>query len=381
VEAETSYRQALATQNSKATREEAQRDLKAYLDSRQQQQAWPEAEGALRILQALDLAGNEGPAWQISLQLDQARAELAQDHLDAAFQRLTALGEESRADIKTLIRTYVRQKARSSEWKTGVAALERLSNLFTQDPETIFWHANGLFLWAQALVPNGKPTPESAQAKKLCQKILNYAPPETPLLDLLAEAETLVEKEAGGLWRHVCALAAHIALIQAQNYLSQNNLDQAEKLFKETLALPTPPENLETNIQAKLQTYSEDQKLKEEWELAQRALEMIKKFGIVDTTEWVNRDALRQAHLMLKGDQPSLAFGIFNSLKAVKEAERQDIKTMAYRFSRLYAGRDRWTEAKQVLESLRQWLAPATEAQEIAHSMDVLNREHLDFVR
>lgn len=381
VEAETSYRSALATQNTPATREEAQRDLKAYLDGQQQQQAWPEAEGALRILEALDLAGNEGSVWQISLQLDQARAELAHDDLDAAFQRMTALGEESRADIKTMIRSYVRQKARSSDWKTGVAALERLSHLFTQDPETSSWHANGLFLWAQALVPNGKATPESAQAKKLCQKILKDAPAETSLLDLLTETEVPVEKEAGGLRRNVCDLATHIALIQAQNYLSQNNLDQAEKLFKETLSLPIPPDNLTADIQARLQSYSESQRLKEEWELAQRALDMIKRLGIVDTTPEVIRDALRQAHLMFKGDQPTLGFGIINSLKAVEDAERQEIRTMAYQFSRLYAGRDRWAEAKQVLESLRRWLGQAKAAQEIAHAIDVLNRERLDFVK
>lgn len=386
-EAGESYGQALDSQNSEATQEQARDDLKIYFDQRRQKQSWPEAEEALRILLNLKLAGDNGPAWQMELQLDQAKAELDQEHLPAAFQRLAPLGNQNSARIKHLIKDYVQKKARSGDWKIGAATLESLKNLLTKDRETSYWYENWLFLWAKALFPEDKLDKEPAQAKALCSKILEVSPAKAPLLDLFSSAEVATEIEAGGLRRHVCMLAATIALAQAQTCLNRNNqkgLDEAVKLFEEAMQLPIPPENLRAEVQLKLQTFSENQWLKENAGLAQAALKAISdlKIGGPEISKLVTSNDIQQVRRSFKDDQLAEAFSILNNnLKTLTEADRQSVKAMVYQFSRIYAGRDRWKEAKQTLEGLWQWLIPAEDGREVVKALDVLNWEWLDFTR
>ncbi|MBE7468673.1 MAG: hypothetical protein DPW09_27440 [Anaerolineae bacterium] len=388
VEAADSYRHALATQNTKTTQQQTQADLKRYFDQCRQSRLWPQASNALDILLDLKLTGTDGPAWQIDLELDQAEAELEQDHLETAFQHLANLGDENQARIKSRVRDYIRKKASPGGWKNGANALNRLKNLLAQDPEPTYWYANWLFRWAEALFSEDKPDSEPAQkAHKLCQEILDeaVAPPETPWLDLMAEAETPPTIEPAGLRHQVCNLAAKIGLTQAQASLNRNNLDEAIELFRQTLRLSAPPETVKGDIRDKLQAFSDSQWVKEEWDLNRRAQEAILDLGVGDPEtrkEIIDRD-IQKAHLMFKGDEPHRAFDILDPLKTqVSETERQQIRNRAYTFSRLYAGRDCWDkEAKVTLERLRVWLSPADDAQEMTHALDELNREKLDFIR
>jgi tetratricopeptide (TPR) repeat protein len=382
-EAEASYRQALATLNTEAPRGQARDRLETYFNDRLDEGAWGRANNTLKILKDLGLAADDLPALQTDLDLAQARAELEQRHLDVAFQRLAALGEETSDRIKTLVRAYLRQKASNSEWATGAAALKRLNILLANDVETTYWRANWLFIWARALLPlNDKTNQKPARAKYLCQKILNFAPTETPVINLLADSAT-TKKDAPNLRYDVCALYADIALVQAQNCLDQDNLNKARDLFGEALGRLPTPEDLTADILERLQTFSERQILKENWEQARRALETTFELGIggPEISQSLTTLAIRQAKLLLKSDQPVQAFSILNHLKAeIKDAERQNVKTMVYQFSRLYAGRARWSEAKQAIQGLREWLAPQDE-EEMARSLDVLNYERLYLVR
>ncbi len=380
-ETEASYQQVLTTSNTKTIRAQIEQDLETYFNTSRTEQAWGQAGSALAVLRSLDLAKDKVSALQSRLYLDQAGAELEQDHRKRAFHYLALLGDEASFEIKDLIRTHLRRQARRGKWVTGAAILKRLASLLVDDAETTLWRANWLFIWAQALFTDSKVGTKSALAKHLCYQILDFAPAKTPLVDLLSVPDASKTKKAEKLDRHVCALAADISLAQAQTCLDQDNLKAAVVLFKEALNLPVPPKQLGHEILKKLETFRQNQWLKEAREQARDALQAIQELGLGDPSELMTSQDIEYARRMFKEGQVSEAFVALGRLASNLEAEQHQIKAMVYQFSLRYAGREHWEKARQTLEGLRKWLPEKQDDQEIATLFDDLNHERLDFTK
>lgn len=379
-DAELSYRQALEMSDAAAVRQQARDELETYFNGRRDGQDWERASRALTILEALGLAVEALPAMRTDLQLSRAQAELEQGPAHVAFRRLATLGGGASGQIKSMIRVYLRQKGRNGQWAAGSAALKQLSNLLTDDTQPTHWRANWLFLWAQALYPKAKAEKRPTRAKSLCRGALELAPEGTPLIDLLEGPIAATESEAQDLRHHGCALYTDITLAQAQNCLERADLTQAQTFFAEALDLRDRPAGLPETILARLQGFSQDQMNTENWELARDALDIARKLGVGD--QEINRSlaglAISQALQMFKADRMKSAFSILKHLVAdidITPEERHQVKSRVHQFSRLYAGRDRWDDARRTLHQLRKWLAPYDE-EEMASLLDRLNHEH-----
>jgi len=381
-DAESSYKLALATQKNKAVVGQASKELVSYFHSRREDQAWKQASDVLEILRTLNLAEDDIPTLETRLHLDQAEAELTQGHLDTTFRHLAMLGDGAEAETKALVRVHLPRNARRGEWAAGAATVKRLNELLATDPETAAWRANWLFIWARALYPEDKIGRQPVRAKILCRKALGLATDETPFLDLQIEAQPAPSSEAPKLRYLTCSLLANILVDQAQTCLYQNNLTEARRLFREALNLPLKSESLGQNIQERLYTYNQRQTLKERWEEAEAALKTAVELGVSDPKIDQALDTMptSRARLLFKADEPGEAFAILSQQHPdFSDEERRTIKTMVYQFSRLYAGRNCWTEAKRALKGLDEWLTPPDS--EVKRWRDNLIREQLGFVR
>ncbi len=386
-EAEWSYQQALAIQDKKTVRAKAYQQLESYFQSCRQQKRWENASGALEAMKALKLAKSDLPALEANLHMDQAKAELAQGHLDDAFQHLAELPQQAETEVKALIRDHAQQKALGREWETGADALSRLSRLLPEDREVTTWLANWLLLWARVLFSEDRLGRQPAQAKHLCQEVLELAAEEDmPYLDLRNDVELPPDEAVAGLRQHTCALLADILLEQAQTSLDQNNLSEAHTFCAEALNLVWPPDGLKRNIRESLYTYIQQQILMERWENAENTLEMAIDLNVSDPAMdgLLKEMPANRASLELKADRPAAAFEILNQRETdFSHEEHQTIEAMVYLFSRLYAGRDRWDLARQALKGLHQWRRATDEvpAKVILGWLDDLNREQLGFVK
>ncbi len=338
--AETSYRQALEAANTAAIRSQVQAGWEAYIQKRFVDKNWQRAEAALAALQSLGAAG-EGALVVLKDDLFERKAqdELDKGRLDAAFDCLANLSGAARPRFKNLVRTHLQGRAKQGQWVAGYAALKRLVEHMPGDGEAVTWRANWLFSWAQALF-SAEKRKRSLQAKCLCLRILDAdrVPLGTPLAGLRADDASPGRQGARDVRHCACVLLAEILVGQVRTCLSEGNLAQAESHFREALGLPLPPER--------------------------RLL-----FGLA-------QDQLR---LSLQADCPDRAFSFLNHLKPeAEDGERAEIIKLVRRFGRLYAGRNRWGEARQALTRLREWLAPYAQA-EVASLLDDLNRERLEF--
>jgi hypothetical protein len=342
-DAETSYQQALAALNTATIRKRVRRNLETYLEGCIAAQKWSCAETALTMLRNLSVADEDAlvPLRDNLFKL-KAWDKLKQGQLEAAFECLKHLSDEAHSEFKTLVRAHVQHRAHQGQWVAGYAALKRLVDQLPDDDEAIFWRANWLFSWAQALFPEEKRDRKPLRAKCLCLRILDLdiAPLETPIINLLVDDASPAQKDVPNLRQHVCTLLTDILLEQVQTCLSEGNLAESERHFQTALALPVPPER------QLLVTLAKD-----------------------------------QLRFSLKAERPDQAFTLLNHLKIkLENREREEIKSIVHQFSRLYAGREGWEAAQQALRGLHEWLTPSGQ-EEIVRLIDSLNREWLDFVR
>ncbi len=386
-EAEASYQEALEIQKNKKIKAEARQELVSYFHSRREDQHWARASRALEILKTLKLAQDEVSALETSLHLDQVEAELAQSRLDNAFQHMDILGNGAEEKIKTLVRDYIRHKARQREWEDGADALKRLSEKLPEDQDTIDWLANWQFLWARDISSEHRFDRNPAQAKALCYETLSLTRgDDTPYIDLLGEVDPSPDQETISLQRSTCALLTDILLEEAESCLDDVNLPEAQARFEEAQELLSPPEDLDQRILDSLYTSHEQLRHTERWKDARSVLELTADLKVNDAEidrmlEDITRD---QVHELFKDDRLDEVFEFLHQLGAEATAkEQRDIKTEAYLFSRLYAGQNRWDDARDVLRRLNTWLGELDSGpdEEITGWLDDSNREHLDFVR
>ncbi|MCB0193686.1 MAG: tetratricopeptide repeat protein [Anaerolineae bacterium] len=381
--AETNYREIFAAFVNKGCRRAAKSKLGAYFQSRRQEQDWARSSNVLKLLKDLGLSGEDVQAWETELFLDQAKSELNQKQVDSAFEYLAKLKPGDHTKIKELIRDYLYQETQKGEWEVAADALKHLEKHLSNDPEVKVLRANWLFSWAKAIVGKERLDKNFIQVTALCQEALSLAEEEMPLIDLSVIPKDETVKVSKDLRNEICNLLANLFLEQAQTYLDHTNLTEALKLFNEALhSLPFPPENLASAIRKKLEIFSQNQIRKENYEKARQALEAILNLevGGREVNQMLTTLAIRQAELLFKSDEPRFAFSILNNLKTeIKDIKPEKVTRMAYKFSRLYAGRTCWKEAMQTLKGLGEWLAPLDE-QVLAQACDILNRERLDFV-
>jgi tetratricopeptide (TPR) repeat protein len=383
-QAEESYRQALTRPDAPAVRRQVWDELEAYFNSRREEGAWQRATGALAILEALDLG--DILTLKTDLHLAQAQTELEQGRVDVAFRRLAGLDATANERVKAMILAHLRQKARNRQWAAGNAVLKKLVALSNADDESVHWRANWLYIWADALYANAKTETRCTRARCLCKQALRVTGSgEIPTIDLLVEQTTEGSDRSTDLRPRVCKLHADIALAQAEKCLAKGAMSQAEQLFDEALHLPFPPGLLGESILGRLRDFSEDQIRLEDWEAARGALDMARRLGIghQEVDRALADLAFSQARHMFKTDQLETAFSILTRLKEdldFTENERRRVKDMTYRFSRRYAGRARRNQARDTLDKLRDFLAPAGEA-EMAGLLDNLNHEYHTLIK
>jgi hypothetical protein len=383
-QAKASYEQALSTYPHEAIRAEARQALETYFHKRQERQAWSQASAALDIMRELGVSQEHIPSLETNLYLAQARAELSSGLLDEAFGHLALLSEGSAAQIKNLVLAYLRQSATQKDWAAGDMALKHLQELMPGDQESTVWRANWTFFWSQALFPDDKLDQQPLQALDLCRKALESLEDDTPYLGHLRGETEPSDGQAlpAGLRQRVCILLAAILLDQAQTSLDKAQLLDAQNHFREALDLPVPPDDLEQKIKERLYGYHRRQLLKENPDEARSALTVMLELDVAGPE---TEDALRampadQARQRLKADEPTQAFiDLKQQQSDLSDEERKAMEAVFYQFSRLYAGRTRWTEAKQVLRGLHDDWAPPNEA--ALSWLDDLNREELAFVR
>lgn len=380
LQAEADYRQALNICDTPDIRRQATEQLEAYLKAQQTERRWLPANTTLNMLARLNLS-QDLASLQTQLYLAQAQTELTQGRLGTAFWRLTELNQVSSDQIKALVKDYLKQKAHTQEWATGATVLTRLADLLANDQEPVQWQANWLLNWAQALIKPPASMPQLIKGRNLGQEILEIASPTTPLIDFAKEEKLNNTKTS--LYHQAQNLLVKIFMAQAQIYLGQDRLPEAKSLFKEALANAPSPKQLHKEIQQNLENFSRRQLNQNNWEQARRGLQVtqVLKLNPVSVDTLLFRLALDLAKYWLEFDRPDRAFSTLSYFKAkVDKPQRQQVTELAYTFSRRYAGRNRWVEARQTLLDLRKWL-PAAEQEEIHDLLENLNQEWQDFVK
>ncbi|MCB0168678.1 MAG: hypothetical protein KDI79_30910 [Anaerolineae bacterium] len=380
-QARSSYQQALRVENSEAIQTQARGKLVGFFESFRKEQAWLLAGDTLAALIDLDLTGNDAPTLAKELKMDQAKDNLARHNIDAAFHHLEDLDAIYHDEVKTLIKNYFQQAARVSEWNAGAEAINRLQTLLAVDPEVQVWHANWRFLWAKALFPTDKLDKDPKQSKELCFEIITNTPEDIPLLQLIGSPDSAIKAETDQfLHPSVCELIAKIALEQAQSALNEDNLSEARQFFEEALALPNPPKNVKEEVHTRLAFYSREQFLKEKVEEGRSALKIAQHLEVGDLDEQVKQIAITEVRDKLKANKLDEAFRVLDRYETdITDKERDDIKVIVCLFSRLFAGRDLWPAAKQVLVKLQAWLTD--DIDDIQRLRDALNWEHLNFIK
>jgi tetratricopeptide (TPR) repeat protein len=334
----------------------------------------PESEFKPKIEQAQQ----EKEEQHIQQQLNDAQAALDQKQFAKAIEHLTRIPDKAGPRVRDLIHDTLVKWTDNGEWANGAEALKELKEAFVDDPGIRSWYVNWLYLWAQALL-KGQVTAEAmaeakiaveamVQAKTRCQEILT-AGVDTLVLDLRG-ASTSVSAEKD-LRHEVCTLYTEISLRQAQICLRQDDVTEAQTLFKEALDLPLPPENLQERIRETLRGFVQEKVTKEEWEQATRAFAVLQELKLYDGNPEIEQDfckvIMMWACLRLKADQPVQAFEVLNRLGPEAKTElRQWGRGTLYEFCCLYAGRDQedlWREAQNTVDKLGEWLGLADRGQ------------------
>lgn len=382
--ARVSYQQASANLGTKIVKESALSKLSGCFNSRRREQEWEKAGQVLQLLRDLALSDEDVYTWQTDLYLDQAKTALNQKDPETAFNYLANLGDQEISKIKGLMKNYLQQEARNGEWQAGADALQHLERFLPNDATATTIRANWLFSWAKTIAAKDGREENLIEAKRLCLEVLSLAPKNTPVIDFLPTAKSLVTQESENLHREVAGWSANISLELGQKYLNRANLNEALTFFDEALnLLPHSSDTLAAAIQEKLEAFSQAQIRNKDWNKARQALQSILDLGIGghETNQKLTRLAITQAELLFKTDQPELAFSILSHLDPeVKDKQRPEVEALAYKFSRLYAGRTRWAEAKLTLCGLNDWLPPA-DSEAIIYALDILNRERLYLTR
>ena len=383
-EAESCYSQALALQGTETTQQRIYMRLQTYFDEQRQKQDWPNATESLQLLEALNLFPTRSKAWNTTLALDRATAELEKKRADKAFAFLSGLDEHDNSKIKAVIRAYLRRAARRDEWAAGEEALKHLASRMGNDRETADWQANWLFSWSQAIIEQDKTDKQIRQSKDFSQRALSICNEKTQLITLTSAVNSEEKKQAPNLRQTISGWLAEIILEQAQACLDQGNISKGQAFFKEALSLPSPPKHLTNTIREKLKTVSQFQIRQENWDTAQAALKSILalEIGGPEVNQLLVTLTVHQAEYLFKADQPEQAFSILTYLKEfeVGPSDRDKVVTLAYQFSRLYAGRNKWTDAVLSLRKLGEWLSDA-DPQIPYNDINILNQEQLDLVR
>ena len=203
--------------------------------------------------QKITEAQREKDEQNIQQQLNEAQAAFDQKQFAKAIEHLTNIPDKAEPRVKDQIHDNLVKWADHGEWADGAEALKKLKESFVDDSGIRSWYVNWLYLWAQALL-KGQVTAETmaeakvadeamVEAKTRCQEILT-AGVDTPVLDLRGASTSASESADKNLRREACALHTEISLRQAQICLSQDNLTEAQTLFKEALDLPLSPGEL-----------------------------------------------------------------------------------------------------------------------------------------
>jgi hypothetical protein len=331
-------------------------------------------------------------------QFKQGILALRQKDIEPAFEHFRQIKDRQAEAIKNAIRDCLPEWANEAAWQVGKGALEALKSLFPTDSTMNTWLANWLWHWAEA--SNREASSEETKpemVKDLCSEVLGLAQNDTPLHNLLERSEPGHKEPptaSSKLKPAVCSLFATITLNQAEDTLTQKNLEEkglkdVQTLFQKALELPILPLKLADEQQHLLRDFAQRSKQQEAWTLARRATKLEYDLKIADSQtakNWTELD-IEQSCYELRAINPSAAFEMLDRLKQDgSRAERQRVRALMYKASGLYAGwscvdnsfpclsesRGYWDQARTIIQNLAGWLGAGEASQALKGYINVL---------